>query len=102
MRANTEVVRGSTVNFSATFFNPAGVQVFPANAELVVVYRANTGTNTFMTALSSNSGAFAGVFDTSNCVPGPVYWSIKGVGSPNTAVEGSFLVVANPATLVQS
>lgn len=103
LSSTTIITRGTTVNFTTTFYSVAGFIVQPASATINIVFPAAGGTATAtvaMTAPTSPNVAWVGQWDSRGSGTGAVSWSIHSDSGPPFGVEdGEFVLKGNPANL---
>jgi hypothetical protein len=103
----TQVIyRGTTVQFSTTFYDVNGNVVQPAGAVvnitcLVAAGNAQQDVAVTMVAPVAPSVAWTAMWDTRNIGAGPVQWSVHTTNPtiPEVVEDGSFILSANNANL---
>lgn len=94
-----DVVRGTSVTFTATFYDVDGNVITPNTATLFVYHRINDAASTTNTAMVSiNATSYAATWDSTGVDPGVISWSIVGQSDDKSVTEGSFRVLAGKAT----
>ena len=99
IRVIKDVVRGTPVTFTATFYNSDDDQMAANTATLYVNYRVNNVANTANVVMDQvNTYYWEATWDSSNADAGTIDWSIVAQGENKAVSEGSFRVLANKAT----
>lgn len=105
--STTQVVtRGTSVQFTTTFYDVNGNVAQPATATINIVYPGPTdgspqSVQVAMTPPTMGAVTWIAIWDTRNAGVGSVAWSIHGDPGPPFAVEdGNFTLTANAANLV--
>lgn len=91
------IVRGNTVEFSATFYDASGAVFTPATAVTYVTYDVAGVATTDTVTLTASGDVWTGTWDSSVADAGTVYWHTQSSGSPSGADDGSFTLSANAA-----
>lgn len=97
--------RGTTVNFSSTFYDLNGVVVQPTGAAVNIWWTDLNGneqqTLVQMAAPTSPAVAWTAQWDTRSVDPGTVSWSVHSEGNsvPYGVGDGTFDLLANNANL---
>jgi hypothetical protein len=101
--AVTVFARGTTVFFSATFYDVNNFVVQPSSATINIVYPASGGTATAsvsMTAPTAPAIAWIGEWDSRGSGIGAVSWFLySDPGPPFGVAEGELILTGNPANL---
>jgi len=94
----TEVVRGSTVRFSTKFYDPNNVITTPVSANLYVTsFKSGVLSTDTVVMTDIGSNTWQADWESINSEPGLISWHIRSGGSPKSASEGEFDLLANPA-----
>ena len=92
------IVRGATVQFTATFYAPDGTQITPASATTLVYYTVSGSPTTATVNMTSDStGTWTGDWASGPADAGNVDWFTTSSGPPYATQEGSFTLSANLA-----
>lgn len=100
----TAFARGTTVFFSATFYDQNSFVVQPSSATINIVYPASGGTATAsvsMTGPAAPAVNWTGQWDSRGSGVGAVSWSLHSdPGPPFGVAEGEFILTGNPANML--
>lgn len=98
------VTRGADVAFSTSFTNSLGQPFEPPSATVILSYSRNGIPAMATSDMSYNAtdGKWRASWSTRIADPGQVDWFIDTGGLVDAADQGSFLIVANTANLIQA
>ena len=95
-----QFVRKTLVEISAVI-TPASGDGVPSAVTAELVYPApGGGTSSATVNLSQADDVWTGAWDSSASAQGTVWWMLFSSGIPQTAAQGQFEIVANPANTV--
>ena len=100
------IVRGNSVQWSATFYDMNGAITNPLNAFVDVDYYVTATTQTTISLSMTQSGnTWSVVWDSSQAVAGvttQVYWHLRSLAAAGikSAFDGSFMLTANVSNTV--
>ena len=93
------IIRGNTVLFTATFYDPDGVVMTVGSANVVVSFMTANVPQLVTISMTAIGTTWKATWDSSVADTGTVYWHVVSAGQPAAADDGSFSITANAANV---